>query len=194
MVRGVWLLALFLLACGENVTTGGEGWPRASPDSIRESGRRERYEKAEAAAKLLGGRLMERLGEAIAEGGANHAIEVCRDDAPGLAREVGEEAGVRIGRTSHRLRNPLNQPPPWAEDLVEDGIDTASTVFSGPDGTLGVVFPIRLAEMCVRCHGPEEEIDPDLLARIREAYPEDRAVGFSPGDLRGWFWVEVLRE
>jgi hypothetical protein len=22
-------------------------------------------------------------------------------------------------------------------------------------------------------------------------YPDDRATGFAPGDLRGWFWVEV---
>ena len=36
----------------------------------------------------------------------------------GIAAGVAEERGVGIGRTSHRLRNPDNVPPPWAEDLV----------------------------------------------------------------------------
>ncbi|HCF96715.1 MAG TPA: hypothetical protein DEW46_16805, partial [Verrucomicrobia bacterium] len=44
---------------------------------------------------------------------------------------------------------------------------------------------------CVACHGPEEQIQPDVLAAIRAHYPNDRATGFQPGDLRGAISVEV---
>ena len=43
--------------------------------------------------------------------------------------------------------------------------------------------------LCATCHG--ESVEPALLARIRERYPEDQAVGFRVGELRGLFWAVV---
>jgi hypothetical protein len=31
----------------------------------------------------------------------------------------------------------------------------------------------------------------NLGAALAGAYPQDRATGFAPGDLRGWMWAEV---
>ena len=42
--------------------------------------------------------------------------------------------------------------------------------------------------MCVICHG--EGLSRDVAARIDELYPDDRAIGFEVGDLRGVFWTE----
>ena len=39
------------------------------------------------------------------------------------------------------------------------------------------------------CHG--DNIAPEIAARIAEHYPQDRATGFSEGDLRGLIWAEV---
>jgi hypothetical protein len=45
---------------------------------------------------------------------------------------------------------------------------------------------IPLAEKpCAVCHGTN--VDPDLRAEILEFYPEDEAVGFKPGEIRGAF-------
>ena len=41
------------------------------------------------------------------------------------------------------------------------------------------------------CHGPAEMIDDEILIAIAEHYPQDEAVGFAEGDLRGWIWAEV---
>ena len=38
------------------------------------------------------------------------------------------------------------------------------------------------------CHG--KAIAEEVAQQIAELYPEDRAVGFRPGELRGVFWVE----
>jgi hypothetical protein len=31
----------------------------------------------------------------------------------------------------------------------------------------------------------------DVRQALLQRYPEDRAIGYAEGDLRGWFWVEV---
>ena len=133
----------------------------------------------------------ETLGEleaALAESGGSGGILVCREKAPQIASHVSSEFGIEIGRTSHRLRNPDNLPPDWARPYVADRV--AEPVFlAGPDGELGALLPIRLKSECQMCHGPVESIDEEVLAAINEIYPDDRAVGFTEGDLRGWFWA-----
>ena len=100
-------------------------------------------------------RLMAALGEAIgtpldqAEGrstGPAGAVDVRRREAPRIAAEVARERGVRIGRTGVRLRNPSNAPPAWAASLLADQ-PAAPQAARSPDGTLGVVLPIRLAAL-----------------------------------------------
>ena len=62
------------------------------------------------------------------------------------------------------------------------------------DGRLGTFFPIRLKAQCLMCHGPKDQILPDVQAALNQAYPDDQATGFVEGDLRGWFWVSVPRD
>jgi hypothetical protein len=46
---------------------------------------------------------------------------------------------------------------------------------------------IPTAELCVACHGAE--IPPDVAAKLEELYPQDKARGFQPGDIRGAFTI-----
>jgi len=142
------------------------------------------------ATNSLASELMGELYAALDESGPAAGITVCRDKAPLVAAHVAEMYGLRIGRTSHRLRNPANGAPVWAETYVA-GLDEDLTYVAGPNGELGALLPIRLKAECQMCHGPAEMIDPDIMAAIHETYPDDQAVGFVEGDLRGWFWVEV---
>jgi hypothetical protein len=135
-------------------------------------------------------RLSTRLTEVLTESGATSAIQVCKSDAPRLASEVGEQFGVSIGRTADRLRNPSNSPPTWARQLVQQQVSEPQFV-ALDDRRLGVLLPIYLKSACVLCHGPKDEILPDVRASLVSHYPQDQATGFREGDLRGWFWVEV---
>ncbi len=148
---------------------------------------------ARAAKKELAGRLVGRLTEVLSQQGPAAAIEVCHLDAPRITGAVAEEQGLRLGRTSHRLRNPMNAPPPWAEPWVAERHDQP-LVLRGPDGRLGILDPIPLQPLCVTCHGPQESIPTEVAERLAALYPEDRATGFRPGDLRGWFWMETRAE
>jgi len=103
---------------------------------------------------------------------------------------VSESLGIRVGRTSFRLRNPDNAPPDWAAPYVAR--HTSEEVWlAHPDGRLAGLLPIRLGERCLVCHGDASAVPPDVAARLKEAYPHDEATGFAEGDLRGWFWLEV---
>ena len=125
-------------------------------------------------------------------GGPDEAISVCREKAPVIAASISA-GGVRVGRTSHRLRNPANAPEPWMEPLLaayaERGDRAPHRAVKLEDGSVGYVEPIFVSGACLTCHG--EAIAPPLLARIRELYPEGRATGFRDGDFRGLFWARV---
>jgi len=130
------------------------------------------------------------LEKALVDGPAA-AVDVCRLEAPRITAASGAP-GVRVGRTSHRLRNPANAPAAWLQPLLDEyvkawpGLTTGRVVDLGAEG-VGYVEPIPMQPLCVTCHG--SQVEPELLAHIRERYPDDRAVGFEVGDLRGLLWV-----
>ena len=55
------------------------------------------------------------------ESGPAGAIEACRTEAPGIADALSID-GVRMGRSSHRLRNPANVPPDWRNRFGRTGL------------------------------------------------------------------------
>ncbi|PWB70605.1 MAG: cytochrome c family protein [Holophagae bacterium] len=134
--------------------------------------------------------LVGELHAALDSGGAAAGIEACRLKAPEIAARVSEQYGVKIGRTSHRLRNPNNTIPSWAERSVADRVGEPSFL-AGSGGEFAALLPIRLRAECEMCHGPVDSISEDVQRAIATFYPNDQAVGFVAGDVRGWIWVEV---
>ena len=143
-------------------------------------------------AALLGpfkANLMQAFSTGMQEGPVS-AISVCRDEAPGIATRLSVD-GVRMGRSSHKLRNPDNAPPEWLVPVLDayvGGDSQGPQVVELADGRHGYAEPIMMQGMCVMCHG--SNLQPAVAARTAELYPEDQATGFAEGDLRGVFWVE----
>lgn len=177
---------LLAVACGGEEPTSAAWTPIAEPTAAQ----RAQLERAAAAKDALGGTLLGELTTALQDGDAAKAIAVCQRRAPAIAQEVAAAQQVRIGRTSARLRNEQNAAPAWARAHV-DGTSAEPARFAGPGGELGALFPIRLMPQCALCHGPAEDLAPAVTKALGEHYPQDRATGFRPGELRGWFWVEV---
>lgn len=160
------------------------------PDRVLRTDALTLQRRATKAKNELMRRLSTKLIAAMSEDGPEKAITVCSGHAMAIARQVGAEQGVRIGRTSHRLRNPNNAAPAWALPLIEQRL--SETHFASLDnGTVVALFPIRLQAQCLACHGPNDQLADGVKERLAELYSDDRAVGFQDGDLRGWFWVEV---
>jgi hypothetical protein len=148
--------------------------------------------------KRFAGELKGELKGAVEQEGFEHAIGVCKDAAPGIAAKLSAETGWRVGRTALRLRNPANAPDPAERAALQDFVkraaageplDKMESAFEAETAEGGKAFrymkAIPTGELCTTCHG--SDIDPELAARIRAAYPEDRATGFKVGELRGAF-------
>lgn len=155
-------------------------------------------DQAKGAFQAVGNRLIPRLTQALNEGGPVEAVKVCREVAQPLTDEAGKEVGFPVGRTSHKLRNPASAPREWIKQLVADsagkkGSDAKPMVFDLGD-RVGVAAPIVAVEMCVQCHGTDEQLTPEVKQILAEQYPDDKARGFAAGDLRGWFWAELPKK
>jgi hypothetical protein len=121
------------------------------------------------------------------------AIGVCMVKAPQIATEIAQGNGVRVGRTSHKLRNPANSPSGWNHRWLRHYLENPDdqdphAEYIGPE-TIGYVEPIFVKPMCLTCHG--QTIAPEIEEKIAELYPKDQARGFEAGDFRGIFWLEM---
>lgn len=121
------------------------------------------------------------------------AIDVCAEKAPALAKEASKD-GVRVGRSSAKLRNQANAPPPWVVPVIEElskapSGTAASRVVDLGEGKRGYAEAIWLDAPCLLCHGAS--IAPEVEAKIAQRYPKDAARGFEAGDFRGVFWAEL---
>ena len=118
-------------------------------------------------------------------------------NAAGCA-EAAAVPGVKTGRTSARLRNPRNAPPAWAAAYVAatDGrkaADVGPRAFDLGD-RVGLLRPIEVRRRCLHCHAPAEALGEGTRSWLRAAYPEDRALGYALGDLRGFWWAEAPKQ
>lgn len=150
---------------------------------------------ADAAMRALQQRLSARLVEEMQKGGPAQALGVCRDEAQALTAETARVQGVKVGRSSHRLRNPGNAAPPWAERFVQAGAGrkaaSVETTVVDLGDHVGVLRPLPTAATCTKCHGSAERLSPDVRDLLATAYPRDKATGFEEGDLRGFIWAEA---
>ena len=134
--------------------------------------------------------LKQALKAGLAEG-PEQAVAACQLKAPAIAAALSKD-GVRVGRTSHKLRNPANASPEWVAptlaDWLADAADRAPRTAAIAEGREGYIEPIVMQPLCTTCHG--SQIEPALAERIQSLYPNDEATGFEVGELRGVFWVE----
>ena len=152
--------------------------------------------EARSMVKAFGGSLKQALQAAIQEGGLSNGIGVCNTVAPEIAANTSNEEWT-ISRTSLKVRNPGNAPTDWQEiqllamdkQPMKNGKPVEVWQVSEASGQPGFQYmsAIPTQKLCLGCHG--KSIDPEVKAKLEELYPEDKATGFSEGDLRGAFVV-----
>jgi signal transduction histidine kinase len=188
------LLAGLLLAASLQAQPGqpARSWPIAdAPEALRPL-----VEQADLIVVELQGALLGELSRALAQGGPESAVQSCHIDVIGAARRVaGRRTGIDAGRTSHRLRNPVNEARGWAASFVEADAGRPARDVDGYvvdlGNRIGVLRPIAQQPLCGSCHGPADRLAPAVRDVLALRYPGDRATGFEPGDIRGWYWVEL---
>ena len=197
LVSYILLSFVMLTGCAQEAAPPAETAPAApvaqwipvAPEEMTET-QKAQHELCLAATNAMMAETLDELERALDAGSAAEAVNVCKIRSRAIAAYVGDQFGLSMGRTSHKLRNPDNLPPEWAGELVT-AMTPDPTFLAGPSGELGALLPIRLKSECQMCHGPTETIDEEVQAALAAEYPTDQGVGFVEGDLRGWIWVEV---
>jgi len=133
----------------------------------------------------------------IQTNGILQAVSVCSDTAQVLTNNFGVEKGVYIKRVSLKNRNVNNAPDDFEKMILNKfalmqqnnelngETEYAEIVDEGEFKYLRYVKPILVQAECLNCHGSENEIMPEVKQLISQAYPDDKAVGYKIGDLRG---------
>jgi len=146
----------------------------------------------------FGKQLKTELMSALSEGGPENAISVCQVTAPQIALANSGEFWT-IKRVSNRNRNSGNLATDHEISIMarfKDAVGGAPEfTFEWTRTDEGIIFryyrPIKIAPLGVKCHGSAKDISDAVQAVLNEKYPQDRAVGYKPGDLRGLFVVEA---
>lgn len=146
------------------------------------------------------GRLVGELRQGVKQNGPVETIAVCKQKAPAIAAELGGQSGWKVGRTSLRVRNPLNAPDPWERRVLEDfqrraaagekvkGMEYSEVVEQDGHRVYRLMKAIPTGGVCLLCHG--QRVAPKVRKKINDLYPEDQATGFAPGQLRGAFTLQ----
>lgn len=197
------LIAAFLISCNQsekvNPSTKSEAnslseqaLSEASHDETKpiELGKR----IALKTKNILGQNLM----QAIKSKGTEHALSFCSMRAIPLTDSMSVSSNASVKRVSDKNRNPNNKANSSELEYINDskkvlanGQAIKPKLTSIEDKHIGY-YPIVTNSMCLQCHGqPKKDIALASLSAINLLYPQDKAIGYKAGELRGIWVVEM---
>ena len=150
--------------------------------------------EARKVAAMLPPKLLVALQEEMSKSGPAGAIPVCKDMAPKMAGEISQQTGWKIKRVSLRARNDARAiPDAWEKAALEDFDQRAAAGESpaklekgekiGSEYRFVKALPVQ--PLCLSCHGSAEQLSPAVKSALGQHYPNDRATGYTEGQIRG---------
>lgn len=137
------------------------------------------------------------LKKQLEAGGAENAIGVCKHIAPAMAADYSKDGRV-VKRVSLKNRNPtLGVPDDWEREILQqfeqsrgEGKPAANmemtAIVEESDGRwFRYMKAIPTQPMCLQCHGAPEVMPEGVKAILAKEYPDDKAIGYQAGDIRG---------
>lgn len=160
--------------------------------------------KGRAAASALIDTLRTRMSRSLKDSGPAAAMSVCAYQAHVLADEVERKEGVKVKRTSLKLRNPENAPDAYEKELLAR-LSARARAGDLPDESLDerrengrrvyrYAKPLVAGPLCITCHGRAEEIPGEVRKMLETRYPGDAATGYGDGDFLGIVSVVIPAE
>lgn len=192
------LLVLLAAALAGGAACAGRGEVAESPPPADSAS----VARAREAASALGPDLAGMLQRELQRGGPEAALAVCGDSAQAITARHDRD-GLTVRRVGTRVRNPRNAPDSVESRLLaylaeEHGagrlpaeVTEVARNAAGDGWELRYLKPILLQEFCTTCHGARDALPPAVRGLIDARYPQDQAVGYAPGDLRGAISVRV---
>ena len=144
-------------------------------------------------------RLKSTLINALKNNDINEAIKVCNISALEIT-DLNESDDISIIRKSLKYRNDKNAPNYLEKEVLTyfknnnisslKSFEELKFIKIINENKIKKIFymkAIPTKEICLTCHG--KNIDEQLMKTIKSIYPNDRAIGYSKGDIRGAFVV-----
>lgn len=141
--------------------------------------------------------LLQNVAGAIQKGGIDYAIEFCNIQAMPLTDSIADHLKVYIQRLSDKNRNPDNAIQTQMDSIAWEKMKSEKTDFTKQDKNGEVYYykPILIAmPTCIKCHGGKNDISESTQRIINQKYPNDKAVGYQMGDLRGMWKIKLTME
>ena len=152
--------------------------------------------KAREVVTVFQGALSSKLQAAMQAGGPVNAIDVCSKEAQLIAQQTSTQHTVMVKRISGKPRNLIDTADAeeikvlaeFAMELKQQADSPLEKLVTASNGKLRYYKGIVIQPLCLNCHG--DNLAPAVLEVLQERYPEDKAIGYKIGDLRGAFVVE----
>lgn len=138
--------------------------------------------------------LMQNVSGAIKRGGTDYAVEFCSTHAMPLIDSIADNLNVYIQRLSDKNRNPDNALQTHTDSLAWERVKSENSDFIEQDKNGEVYYykPILIAmPTCIKCHGGTTDITESTRKSIALKYPDDKAVNYKMGDLRGMWKIKL---
>lgn len=144
------------------------------------------------------GALSGKLKAALQRGGVPEAIQYCNLNAYPLTDSLSNVYNVKIQRIGTRIRNSKNNPNTAGQDILQayqitmdKGEKPGPKVVFSEDGNATFYAPIIMQAACLNCHGEVgQHISEANYQLIQKFYPQDKAIDYQLGDLRGAWRIE----
>jgi hypothetical protein len=150
--------------------------------------------EARKVATTLPPKLLAALQEEISKSGPEGAIPVCKDMAPKMAGEISQQTGWKVKRVSLKARNDARAiPDAWEKAALED-FDKRAAAGEPPaqlergetvNNEYRYVKALPTQPLCLSCHGSVDQLSSGVKSVLGLHYPNDRATGYSVGQIRG---------
>ncbi len=141
--------------------------------------------------------LLSSLTKSLLDKGPVAAISHCSLVSPQLESQYSKGTW-KIRRVSNKPRNPNHALDAWESEVFQTWLADPASIkptnqISG--STFRIMKPISIANpTCLQCHGNSTDMNPEILKEIQKIYPEDKALGYKMGDLRGAFSAEFSQQ
>jgi len=191
------ITALVLFAVGCSASNKSDRAKQSSPTDSTQIAMRN---AAKTLVSDFMGDLKSELMSAMKKGGPVEAISACQIKAPEIAGEFSDKQWS-IRRVTENPRNPLNKANPHEQEILHSFADSMKQMqffdeFADSENKTGYTYyqPIKMGRFCLKCHGDSKSLDEQVNLALQKKYPDDKAVDYSAGDLRGMFVVTIANE
>jgi len=153
--------------------------------------------------KMLGGALKSELKSRMkSDPSGMEALAFCTGSAERITNEVNAKLPkyAKVRRTALKVRNnKVNTADvtdkkvmeAFVADIKEKKLDSKSIKIVKEGDVTRLYKPLVTGKACLKCHG--STLDPKIKDALKSVYPQDKAIGFKEGSLRGVIVAEIKK-